>query len=386
MALKKAVVLLFFVFLFSSVVIAAEEESIQDILSSVFEPLAGKDFNFAKTYDDYGKFIDLILYIVFFIGVAQFTLMKRFEGVGGKLVVVVVGIMLAVGLSAWAYSQNPPFTLKSFGPIAGAIVSLFIFVSMFKIVRAMMGGHGWGEGSSAFFITFIFVWYCMQAVVPQVTDWIYSVPVIGGILPLFINIAMIMVIIHLAKRLGKGVHFWAGKPEAAAGGGSGLGDVEKAAKKAEEEVEKAEGAEKDEAKVEKKEIKVEKQIIETLTKFQQDLSSFAQQGYTKQNFENMEKDLEAIRKEVNKLRKLEVKEGKDENIRAKLGMKSRNSTTYKLLEQEKSYLTAFDKLIETAIASYKTNIGLAKSCVAKAIECTKILIKINLAQEKEFSG
>src|SRR3989338_243363 len=102
---KKLFLLMLIIFVINSAVLAQEERPFQDVISEVLDPIAGRGFDLAEIYGKYGMFIDFVIYLVLFIGIAQATLMKHFEGTGGKTVVVVVGIMLAVGLTVWAHQE-----------------------------------------------------------------------------------------------------------------------------------------------------------------------------------------------------------------------------------------------------------------------------------------
>ena len=68
-------------FLISSIGVYAAEDS---ILDSVFGALAGDSFDMTEFYGKYSNFVDFLLYLILFIGIAQMTLGKRFEGRGGK--------------------------------------------------------------------------------------------------------------------------------------------------------------------------------------------------------------------------------------------------------------------------------------------------------------
>jgi hypothetical protein len=136
---------------------------VDDLLS----PLSG--VNFSETYDSYSSIIDLFIYAVLFIGLAQVTIGKRFESNGGKAMVVAIGMVLAIGL---AISESViGFNLRSFGPLAAAI---FIFLVGLVI---FLGIKGFGmEAVGAASITIVITYFSIRSITPGLFDWMVSNP------------------------------------------------------------------------------------------------------------------------------------------------------------------------------------------------------------------
>ncbi|MCB9848537.1 MAG: hypothetical protein H6814_09000 [Phycisphaeraceae bacterium] len=95
-------------------------------------------------YEQHWLAVDSVLYLLFFTGIAQVTLGRRFEGRGGQALVIVVGVALAIGASAAARTSG--YRLGALGPIAWAILLLVLggvvyeLLRMFSAPRALAGG------------------------------------------------------------------------------------------------------------------------------------------------------------------------------------------------------------------------------------------------------
>ena len=85
-----AIILL--LFLTHSPTVSADE----NILDTFFRPFENLDIE--KTYDQYSVFIDLIIYLLIFVGLSQAVLSKKFQGRGGKAVVISVGLILTISM------------------------------------------------------------------------------------------------------------------------------------------------------------------------------------------------------------------------------------------------------------------------------------------------
>lgn len=194
---KLLLLLIVSLFLISSIAVHAADES---ILDSVFSALSGDSFNMKSFYDKYGNFVDFTLYLILFIGIAQLTLGKKFEGTGGKAVQIVVGIILAVGLSVWAASQNPKFTLASFGPLAAAVLILIIIVALFAIFKSFLPETTLGKTES-FIFAVVLAWWMAQAVSPATIDWIYGLKMVGGLIKATMAILTVVALILLIMKI-----------------------------------------------------------------------------------------------------------------------------------------------------------------------------------------
>jgi hypothetical protein len=136
---------------------------VDDLLS----PLSG--VNFSETYDSYSSIIDLFIYTILFVGLAQVTIGKRFESNGSKAMVVAIGMVLAIGLTI---SESViGFNLRSFGPLAAAI---FIFLVGLVI---FLGIKGFGmEAVGAASITIVITYFSIRSITPGFFDWMVSNP------------------------------------------------------------------------------------------------------------------------------------------------------------------------------------------------------------------
>jgi len=180
---------------------------VQDILSSI----AGEKFDITEIYNKYGMFIDMVIYLVLFMGVSMMALGKKFKD--NKSVVIAVGLVLAIGLAVWGNQgctntttgtttvidrASCNFSIVSFGPLAGAIFALLIFVAVYELIKTLIGSEGMGamkkKGWPAI-IAIVVVWYMLQAVAPKVLAWIIAIPIFGPILKAIIGILLILAIV-----------------------------------------------------------------------------------------------------------------------------------------------------------------------------------------------
>lgn len=150
--------LVFLMSLFANAGFASQHETgTGNFLDNIFEPFAG--INLAATYDKAPNFIDALFYFLFFIGIAQFTLRKQFEGKGGTAVIIAFGLALALGLAIW--TSRIGFRLGDrIGPIAGALFAIIFFVFIVKMLKGdqegLVGPSFWiGYAAAFIFINFL---------------------------------------------------------------------------------------------------------------------------------------------------------------------------------------------------------------------------------------
>lgn len=187
--------LLFIFVLFSSFVIA-QQDGILDSILGVFG-----NVNIPELYGKYGTFIDFLIYLTIFIGVAQFTLGKRFEGRGGKAIIIGMGLALAIALSL---TQNQfGFSIASFGPVAAAILLLVLGIMLFVMIKSA-GMNASGSGAIAIVVVFLLV----QALVPNFFEWMSRTKyanIIYGAMWIAIVWAIIVGVGAMMKGIGGGV-------------------------------------------------------------------------------------------------------------------------------------------------------------------------------------
>ena len=69
------------------------------MVSLTASPVLAQQWEF---YDRFQPFIDVTIYFIFFLSIAQVTLGKHFKDSGGKGVVIAVGLALTAGMFIWA--------------------------------------------------------------------------------------------------------------------------------------------------------------------------------------------------------------------------------------------------------------------------------------------
>jgi len=160
-------------------------------LQDIFEPLKGMDI--ASAYAKYPYLVDSIIYFLFFLGVAQLTLAKKFEGRGGKLVIIAFGIALSYAMAYWAAKKG--FMLGSLGPLAAIILSIVMAIMIWRMFT-----HE--NKAESFWIGFVAVWVGMHMFMPQVIKAIrenkYGA-LVYGILGMIFIIAIVMMIYGFFK-------------------------------------------------------------------------------------------------------------------------------------------------------------------------------------------
>ena len=90
--MKKEFVSLILLFLFLLILNISSVNAENSILNTFFRPF--EDIDIAGLYDSYSVIIDLIIYLMVFIGLSQAILSKKFQGRGGKAVVIAVGLIM----------------------------------------------------------------------------------------------------------------------------------------------------------------------------------------------------------------------------------------------------------------------------------------------------
>jgi hypothetical protein len=160
----------------------------------MFKPLEHIDFS--GLYTSYAVLIDLAVYLLVFIGLAQVTLGKRFQGSGGKAVIIGIGVCLAVSLAI--AEQALGFSLRSFGPVAAGLFLAVLGVMIFQLVKHL-GGSTEFSGS----IAYINVMLLVVATVPGFFGWINeTMPILNVGLLLGFLLAGYLIISHAFRKKG----------------------------------------------------------------------------------------------------------------------------------------------------------------------------------------
>ncbi|MBD3310651.1 hypothetical protein GF351_05520 [Candidatus Woesearchaeota archaeon] len=127
----------------------------QDMIRQVFDEIGV--VNIAQTYELYWPFIDFVLFLVIFIGLAQATLGERFKGSGGKAVIIGLGIALSIGMTVWTVGSDWVGDEGFFGRLGifGApIILILITVFLFDFFAKKAGASTLWSVSLAYVLTY----------------------------------------------------------------------------------------------------------------------------------------------------------------------------------------------------------------------------------------
>jgi len=131
-------------------------------LNQILEPFRGIDI--AATYKDYYLFIDFIIYLVIFTGLAQFVFSKKFSDRGGKAISIGIAITLSFGMSV--FSATTGFRLANFGPVAVGIIVILVGMLIFSLIK-QIGGNTASSG----IISFIITYFLIRSATPELYEW-----------------------------------------------------------------------------------------------------------------------------------------------------------------------------------------------------------------------
>lgn len=123
-----------------------------NVFETLLHPLQYLDIS--SYYDGYHYWVDFFIFLGLFISVGKLTLGRRFGGREGKVLSVVVGLVLSLSLSLLEYKMG--FDIRSFGPIAVAILVLLVGIVIFNLIKAI-GLSNTGAGSFAYIISYFLV-------------------------------------------------------------------------------------------------------------------------------------------------------------------------------------------------------------------------------------
>lgn len=171
---KKRIILLSIltILLFTSLTMVVYAASPMANAASVFDSIFGYFGNIADVYGEYSTVIDLIIYLILFMGLAKATLPEKFKGG----VQTAIGLMLAISLTVWEAAAG--FNIASFGPFAAMIAVILLGFSMYKMFRSFNV-----RGFPSAVMGVVVSYFALFAVVPQIFTWLNEkVPAIGGIL------------------------------------------------------------------------------------------------------------------------------------------------------------------------------------------------------------
>jgi len=205
---KTFFVLLISLFVFSALAIAVSAQGVFDALLSPFG-------RFDEVYTKFSFFIDTVIYLIIFLGLAKFALGKRF-GKEGRAVVVGVGIVLALSLSL--FSARAGFNIASFGPVAAIILMALMGYSVWVGIKSLeIEGV---DNLTLAAIAYLLVYFGVLMAVPGAAAWINErVPVIGALLALL----ALGFTVYIIYKMGSFVAALAGVGGRPSAGGDGEG-------------------------------------------------------------------------------------------------------------------------------------------------------------------
>jgi hypothetical protein len=215
---KKSVLLLLaslvIISLFSVLAFAAEDEGIN--LVELFEVFEG--FDIAEAYGKFPYIADSIIYFIFFISLAMATLGKRFEGSGGKGVVIALGVGFSTAMAFWA--KQTGFTIGSLGPLAGLIFAITIGMWIFRILKGdqTAGSYVW----MGIIFTYVAFMMFFPALVTEIRENKWGSMVFNLATILFV-IALPMAFMKFFKSDQQTSGTWKGLISGRGGGGTGGG-------------------------------------------------------------------------------------------------------------------------------------------------------------------
>ncbi|MEK7993190.1 MAG: hypothetical protein AAB403_05235 [Planctomycetota bacterium] len=163
-------------------------------ISAALEPL--RYIPLSQIYDQYSVFIDFLLYLVIFLGVAKWSLESRFPGRAGKALTIGVGTALALSLSLAESSFS--FSIKSFGIVAVVVLLLLVGIVLFQLARNV--------GFSAFMAVLaalVLIYFGIGLLTPSGLDWIdANAPLLHTVAAIALLVLIIKGFFHLFHGAG----------------------------------------------------------------------------------------------------------------------------------------------------------------------------------------
>lgn len=168
--------------------------------------------DFGATYLMIAPFVDFIIFLFFFLGVARVTLEQKFKGGGAVWIVRSMGVAMAFGTAVFEY--NSGFNLGQLGLLWMIVFFGVVIITIFNLIKNAGGGIP-AAGAWAFLI----LYFVLQSLAPEVWDGLP--PMVRGLLSIAVPFAVIAALFGLFKMLGGMVG--AGNGMFGGGGGGGPG-------------------------------------------------------------------------------------------------------------------------------------------------------------------
>ncbi len=128
---------------------------------------AWQRIDFGSFYMRAAGFVDFFVYLLIFLGLAQFTFARLYEGRSGKAVAIGVGTALAIG--AVVAESMFGFNLGSLAPIAVILIIILLGIVVFMLFKSMDIWTG-----AALSWTYMIMYFISKAMFPGFWAWMYS--------------------------------------------------------------------------------------------------------------------------------------------------------------------------------------------------------------------
>lgn len=186
--MKQKSVVYLAVFLFFAISAAAEPLVLLD-------PLQGIDFG--SFYQDNYAFIDGIIYLLIFIGLARFAFGRIYGKGSQSSKAVTIGVGLALAFAASFFELQTGFNLGVLGPYAALIILLIMLFLLFELFKSV------SEDSTLSAAIAILLGYgLLRTALSPLWNWIEQTPTLKGIVHLAALTAVIVIIIKLFGMFG----------------------------------------------------------------------------------------------------------------------------------------------------------------------------------------
>lgn len=167
-----------------------------DILDSVLQPFRGT--NVGKIYETYSLFIDAVLYLLLFLGLAQLIYVKAYGKKEGKLIAIAIGLALTFAMALM--ESNTGFRLGSLMPI-GAIVLMFVlFILLYNLFNGIFNDAG-----ASFSLSFLIMYAFLISMFKPLYDWLdANAQLLAALVQITMVISFVVLIIKLVGMFKSG--------------------------------------------------------------------------------------------------------------------------------------------------------------------------------------
>jgi len=169
---------------FSSLVLAANP------LELLFEPFQG--VGFGDFYQANYAFIDGIIYLLIFLGLARFVFSSLYKDKQSSKAIT-VGVGLALSFAAVFFELRTGFMLGQLGPFALLVVLLVFLILIFELIKSISNN----DNSLAVSVAVIVGYGLLRSAFLPVYEWLSAVPLVRALLHILLLISVIIVIIKM---------------------------------------------------------------------------------------------------------------------------------------------------------------------------------------------